>query len=291
MLEHPLELPLLEPPAAHGQADTPTHTRSWRAALALDFQESRGRTVLRHRHTGPLRVQRPLYPEGKQCQVHLLHPPAGIVGGDHLSIAAHVHTGASAQVLTPGATLVYRSTGDVARVSLDCTVESDACLEYLPHETIHFNGAASRGNTRIALAANSRLVFRETHCFGRPQAGEEFLSGEARWRTAVYRDGAPSWIEHTVIGAPNWLNTTAGMRGHAYSGTLIATPVSTDDCAALRNTVTDPHTVLTSVEGLLIARYLGDDGQAWRRTSEQLWRALRPAVIGATAQAPRIWAT
>jgi len=190
MLEHPLELPLLEPPAAHGQADTPTHTRSWRAALALDFQESRGRTVLRHRHTGPLRVQRPLYPEGKQCQVHLLHPPAGIVGGDHLSIAAHVHTGASAQVLTPGATLVYRSTGDVARVSLDCTVESDACLEYLPHETIHFNGAASRGNTRIALAANARLVFRETHCLPVKTSCQVRRGGAQRFTATAHQVGS-----------------------------------------------------------------------------------------------------
>ncbi len=285
-------------PQVHPAASTPppaTAAREdasdWHATLDLAFTKERGRTVLKHAHDGPLRVQRPLYPEGARCQVHLLHPPAGIVGGDRLTVNAQVKAGAQAQLLTPGATLVYRSAGFEAKVRLQLDIEDDGCLEYLPHETIHFNGAQSRGQTRIMLSPKSRLIFRETHCFGRPSAREQFTAGYARWRTEIHRDGAPIWFENTVIDAPTWLNTTAGMRGHAYSGTLIATPFDAVDCDALRADISNPDTVLTCVEGLLIARYLGDDGQAWRDISESLWRALRPQVVGSAATAPRIWST
>src|SRR5690554_7845963 len=70
--------------------------RRWAAALELGF-EARGETeptpvtrLVRRRHHGPLRVQRPFYPERKAgcCHVYLLHAPGGLVSGDERRIAA-----------------------------------------------------------------------------------------------------------------------------------------------------------------------------------------------------------
>ena len=69
-------------PADHLVA--PPRQQGWHAALSLAYARRGERSVLvRRSHVGPLVVQRPLYPEGDTvCHTVLVHPPAGIAGGD-----------------------------------------------------------------------------------------------------------------------------------------------------------------------------------------------------------------
>ncbi len=76
---------------------------AWPARLDLRFDRRGDRTVVFGRHDGPLRVLRSLHPEPAVCQSVIVHPPGGIVGGDTLSIAVDVATGAHAQLTMPGA--------------------------------------------------------------------------------------------------------------------------------------------------------------------------------------------
>ncbi|MCA1769209.1 MAG: urease accessory protein UreD, partial [Halomonas sp.] len=86
--------------------------RRWDASLDLRFTPRQGVTRLAHaRHRGPLRVQRPFYPEGARgaCHVYLLHPPGGLVSGDTLTIDVGVEAGAHALLTTPAANKLYRA--------------------------------------------------------------------------------------------------------------------------------------------------------------------------------------
>ena len=55
---------------------------SWKASLALEFRFENDKTTLsRNTHDGPLVVQKPLYPEGRDvCHAIVVHPPGGIAG-------------------------------------------------------------------------------------------------------------------------------------------------------------------------------------------------------------------
>ena len=81
------------------------------ARLSLGFADDAGTTRLMERaHFGPLRVQKPLYPEGPEvCHAIVVHPPGGIVGGDELAVKVAVSPGARAFITTPGAAKWYKA--------------------------------------------------------------------------------------------------------------------------------------------------------------------------------------
>ncbi|MFZ5506601.1 MAG: urease accessory protein UreD, partial [Pseudomonadota bacterium] len=110
----------------------------WQARIALGYRALDGRTVLaRREHSGPLRVQKPLYPEGDAvCHTLLLHPPGGIAGGDALQVELDAGPGTHALITTPGATKWYRSAGPQARSDLHLRVGAGAVVEWLPQDAI-----------------------------------------------------------------------------------------------------------------------------------------------------------
>jgi len=117
----------------------------WQASLELAFAaDTSGATRLdRRAHRGPFLVQRPFFPEGREvCHVYLLHPPGGLVGGDELRLDLRVGEGARALVTTPAAGKAYRTLGPVSRQTQALSVADGAALEWLPQETIVYDGAA-----------------------------------------------------------------------------------------------------------------------------------------------------
>lgn len=279
----------------------PEHSPSWHAELHLGFVRQGERTVLReNRHRGPLRVQKALYPEGDAvCQAILLHPPSGIAGGDHLAISAEVGGGAHAQLTTPGAGKWYRSGGAEASQTIGFTVGEGAMLEWLPQETIVFDGARARMETRVALAADSRYLGWDILCLGRAAAGERFQKGRFDLFFRVDRSNRPIWLERGGFdGNDAMLSSPAGWAGATVCGTLLcAFPELPQQAAALleacRKVVpTDgANHGLSALPGMLVARYLGDSSEAARLWFAELWAILRPACCGRPAVTPRIWHT
>ncbi|MFT3961984.1 urease accessory protein UreD [Propionivibrio sp.] len=272
----------------------------WDAAIALGFTRVGGGTLLaERRHSGPLRVQKALYPEGPAvCQTILLHPPSGIAGGDRLRVAVAAGPGTHAQITTPGAGKWYRSGGEEASQALDFTVGDDAILEWLPQETIVFDGARSRMETHVRLGNGSRYLGWEILCLGRSACGERFAHGQIRLHTRIERHGRPLWLERGCLdGDDPLLASPAGWAGASVGGTLLATfpphmeiaPVLAA-CRAIAPADGAEHGV-TALPELLIARYLGHSSEAARDWFAEMWSLLRPPLLGRPAVRPRIWNT
>lgn len=274
--------------------------QSWHAQIHLGFEHTHGRTVLReNRHSGPLRVQKALYPEGNEvCQAILLHPPSGIAGGDELQINAQVATNAHAQITTPGAGKWYRSAGQNSVQTIEFSVKENATLEWLPQETIVFDGAKAQMTTKVSLAEGSRYLGWEILCLGRTASGEQFNQGFLQLHTRLDKMGAPLWLERGFVSKNDpMLGSIAGWAGCSVNGTLLATLSPSTDVAALleMSRLIAPRDnaehALTALPGLLIARYLGHNSEAARHWFTALWHVLRPILLGRKAQTPRIWNT
>jgi urease accessory protein len=258
---------------------------SWKAELSLGFERMDGRTVLaRRRHDGPLVVQKALYPEGGEvCHAIVVHPPAGVAGGDELVLDVQTGKAAFAQLTTPGAGKWYRSAGPWASQKLAFDVEG--ALEWLPQETIVYDGALANLSTDVRLDADARYLGWEILCLGRTGSGERFARGTIRLSTRIERNGKLAWLERGRIeGGGKLMQSPAGLGGHTVCGTLIA---AAPNIAPQRA----EGLAVTMLPGLLVARYLGDSSEEVKHLFARLWTALRPALLGREARAPRVWST
>ncbi len=271
----------------------PAHS-SWQARLELGFRAAGNRTVLAHRrHVGPLMVQRPFYPEGGICHVYLLHPPGGVVGGDTLELQLQAEAGSHALITTPAATKFYRA-GPHPFSSLRQQLQvNDATLEWLPQETIVFDGARARSCTRVDLTGNSQFIGWEIFCLGRPVVQEQFRVGELHQDFLLYRDGRPLLLDRLrLVGDSPALSARWGLADAQAMGTMLMYPGGDADLAALRAVqVKDVRFALTLVGGVLHCRALSAQAEAIRRLFTELWLQLRHSLLGRVALAPRIWAT
>ena len=86
--------------------------------------------------------------------------------GDCLTIAVNAGPDSAALVTTPAAGKFYRSDGKLARQQVILTVEAGASLEWLPQETIIYEGARVEADVRLELA-NGRVLYR----LGNPRTG------------------------------------------------------------------------------------------------------------------------
>jgi len=268
---------------------------SWKAHLALGFSFENQKTTLSEKiHDGPLVVQKPLYPEGGEvCHAIVVHPPGGIAGGDELTLDVKAGKSAAALLTTPGAAKWYRSSGPRAMQSLRFDVHGQ--LEWLPQETIVFDGALAETETEVELDAGAGLIGWDIVCLGRTGSGERFTRGSYRTSIRVRREKKLLWLERGRIdGGGKLLDSPAGLGGSTVFGTLFASSLNLNQELLNETRKPEPEAgrgAATLLPGILLARYLGDSSEAARRYFISLWRILRPVLTGREATEPRIWRT
>ena len=219
----------------------------------------------------------------------------GLVGGDTLAVDVSVGDGASVVAIGQAAEKVYRSIGPDSTVDVSLDVGSGAWLEWLPQETILFDGARLARRTVADVDPAGQLMTGECVVFGRLASGEVMERGLVSDRWEIRIGGRLKWadalrVENDIVAA---LDNTAGFGGARAYATVVyvganaknhlsAAKELTADCADVRAGATCRGQVL-------IARWLGAEPLAVRRGFEKYWIGLREVTGGYTERLSRLW--
>jgi len=276
----------------------------WKAELDLSFapaslatvKPNNVRTVMqRSHHHGPLRVQRPFYPEDNVAHIYILHPPGGVVGGDQLTIKLDILENAQVLSTTPGSGKFYCSVGDWARLEQTLMVKAGASLEWLPQENILFAGACLHATTKIKVEDDGVFIGWDITCLGRPTSHERFEQGGFFAQLEFYHNQQLILVENQRVFDKQTLDATAGLRGQPLQATLLAFPCTEADLECVRTQLSSKQisTLIGAslMDGLLVIRALADNSELLKQQLIQLWQTLRPLLLDRASVIPRIWAT
>jgi urease accessory protein len=218
----------------------------------------------------------------------LLTTSGGLTGGDRVRLDVSVEPGAAACVTTQAAEKLYRALGAETSIEVDLAVAGGATLEYLPQETILFDGSCLDRRLRADVATDGRLIAAEMLVFGRTARGERLRRGGLYDGWRIRHGGRLVWADALALEgdiATRLADPCAFGGAEALATALYVGP----DAGLLL-----PHAreladgAASFVSGVLVARLFGAPAQQVRSRLVRYLTGLREAA-GLSAGLPRMW--
>lgn len=215
----------------------------------------------------------------------LINSSGGLTGGDRLDWTAEC-LGGALTVTTQACEKIYRARDGEAETRVSLKVGPGAALEWLPQETILFDGGALRRTLDADVEAGGRLLAMEAVVLGRTAMGETVTTGAVhdRWRIRqegrlVFADDLRLTGDLEAVGAGRAV--LAGAR--AFASILMIDPDAPRRLAAVREALGETGGA-SAFEGRLFARIAAPDGFALRAALIPALEALRDG-----RPLPRAW--
>jgi len=291
------------------ETSEPAMRQGWHGKAQFIYGQRDQKTVPARSFTqAPLKVQRPLYPEGPEvCHSVIVHTAGGMVGGDQLTIDTQTYPHSHALITTAAANKIY-GTGaglgaavahtkaiDLTQQTVTLTLDTGSTLEWFPQDTIVFSGARYRQRVRVNLAEGAIWCGWDITRFGRSAGGERFTQGHWRSDLEVWQGDVPLWVDRQQIsGGSVALDSPNGLAGHAVVGSLavVGWMPSPEQVATLRDLWPSDQLGDLGVSRLqkgVLCRYRGPSSEAAHRWFVAVWQVLRPLYLGRPAVASRVW--
>lgn len=234
----------------------------------------------------PCRVLFPDPEPGDPPQAVLVTTSGGVTDGDTLKMEIEVGPGATAVAATQAAEKIYRA----ARGAGHCTMEfavrvgEGATLDWLPQETIVFEGARLKRRTVADVGVGGALLACEMVVLGRAASGERFTGGLLLDAWSVRRGGKLAWTDtlrvegETPVGAgfgeANALATVIGVWDEPQA--------RFEQARGLLDAAERVRAGVTLVNGIVVARLLGE-ATAVRHATTRFLTDFRGRRL------PRVW--
>jgi urease accessory protein len=265
----------------------PAYLRS-HGRLSLAFERRAAATVLRRRQEGGcLRVR---VPRGRTTEAVVINTSGGLCGGDTIAQDVVWGQGTAAVLTTQAAEKIYGSQGPASTIGTRLTVVAGARGEWLPQETILFDGARLERDTCIDMEDGAALLWCETVVFGRLARGESFSSGMLRDRVRVRRGARLVYADVLDLGAAPAARLERAALGDGARASAVILSIGGDIQAGLEGLrgELDGHSgVLAAASawnGIVSVRMLSADPAALR-----LCLAAALGSLRGSAELPRVW--
>ena len=119
------------------------------------------------RQEGSFRVLFPRVHAGG-VEAVMLNTAGGITGGDHFTVEAEAGADAFLTMTTQAAERIYRAKGDsFGKFETHLTIGSNARFNWMPQETILFDGSALARRLNVSVTDTSTFLMVEPLVFGR----------------------------------------------------------------------------------------------------------------------------
>jgi urease accessory protein len=263
---------------ARGRAEVGVSVRAGRVRLDRLFQSGCAKALLPRT-------------DGAAPEAVLVNTAGGVAGGDRLAWRLAAGPGAALVATTQAAERIYRSTGATAAVETRLAVGAGARIDWLPQETILFDGARLDRRLEADLAGDATLTALEMLVLGRAAMGERVRTAALADHWRLRRDGRLVHAEALRldgdIGAATAGAATLG-GARALATLLHAAPSAEhrlDEARARLAPRDGVAAAATAKAGCLILRFLAADGLALRRALGDFLRAFRPQPL------PRVWSS
>jgi urease accessory protein len=278
--------------AAMAPPEAPALARA-QGRLVIGFRAVAGATRLaRFEQAGALQARLPRPERGAMAGAVTLNTAGGVASGDHLVTDVTWHAGAAATVSAAAAERVYRARAAErpARVETTLSIGPGASAEWLPQETILFDGARLARTLTISLAEDAAFLAVEALVFGRTAHGEVLREGMVSDRVTLRRAGTLLYADRLALAGD--IAATLARPAVAAGGTAVASLLFVGAAPeAARDRLREAFGTLHGAdagaslrEGLVIARIVARDGLSLRRAVVAGLEALRH-----DRPLPRVW--
>ncbi len=254
---------------------------------SIDKDHGGAETRLARLHqSGAAKVRLPRVPAGAPPEAVLINTAGGLTSGDRMTTEVSIESGCRAVVTTQACEKIYRAVDGETEIATRLALGDKARLDYLPQETILFDGARLRRSLEAELAADAELLVVEAVILGRRARGESVGAGlfSDRWR--IRRDGRLIFADDIRFdwADPGLTLRPAVLAGAGAMATLLFVTAEPEHHLEMLRAIFGGAGGVSAWNRKLLARFVAPDGAALRR-------ALIPAIAALLNgnSLPRIW--
>ncbi|MCC5969693.1 MAG: urease accessory protein UreD [Pararhodobacter sp.] len=219
-------------------------------------------------------------------EVVFLNTAGGLTGGDKLRYGLDLSDGVRAVATTQTAERIYRANEGVARIDLRFEVGAGGHLDWLPQETILFDGSAAERRSTISLGMGASCLSLEAVILGRAAMGETVTRTHFRDTRQILRKSRPVFLEPLLLDDERLGAGAAVLDGaRAIASLVLVGQGSEGALAPARAALNEPGVQggASAFDGKLVVRLMAGDGWPLRRQIARLLAVLRRAPL------PRVW--